>query len=58
VPFGKYVKAAQAKWAERAHSGLRGKAGRGWAGIRGKIISEKNLNFQIYKGFGNLHKEI
>jgi hypothetical protein len=44
TPFGKYAKAAWAKWAERGPGGLRGKAGqhrRGWAGPDG-LKSEKN----------------
>jgi hypothetical protein len=42
APFGKYAKAAQAEWTERAHGGLQAKqpvAARGWAGWAG--IGEK-----------------
>jgi hypothetical protein len=34
APFGKYVKDAQAKWAERAHGGLRARSGSGLLGAR------------------------
>ncbi len=63
APFGKYAKAAQAEWAERAHDSLRAKRpGLLGAGSDGPE-SEENLfpnkfEFSIYKGFGNLHKEI
>jgi hypothetical protein len=42
VPFGKYAKAAQAEWAEHAHSGLRAKRpGLHGAGSDGPESEEK-----------------
>jgi hypothetical protein len=56
APFGKYAKAAQAEWAERAHGGLRGEAGRGCS-MLGRMGRYRRKNyFRIKFEFSNIQR--
>jgi hypothetical protein len=53
APFGKYAKAAQAEWAERAHGGLWGEARWGCSGL-GR--NRRKNYFRIKFEFSNIHR--
>jgi hypothetical protein len=52
APFGKYAKAAQAEWAERAHGGLRAKR----PGCSGLGRNWRKNDFQIKFEFSNIQR--
>jgi RecB family exonuclease len=56
APFGKYAKAAQAEWAERAHDGLRGEAGRGCSGLGRMGRNRRKTYFRIKYEFSNIQR--
>jgi hypothetical protein len=56
APFGKYTKAVQAEWTERAHGGLRGEVGRGCSGLGWMGQNRRKNYFRIKFEFSNIQR--